>query len=73
MLGYVCEAISDSFLWPCVPAHLSLLVNIGVVYLGLEVDLGRLERVLGREVDLDAKRPLVVGWILLRRWGRRIN
>lgn len=48
-------------------ADLALLVDVGVVDLGLEGDLGGLEGVVGREVELDQKRPLVVGGLALGR------
>jgi len=41
--------------------HLSLLVNVGVVYFRFERYLGRLERVLCGEVNVDAESPFVVG------------
>ena len=44
---------------------LALLIYVGVVYSGLEGDLGRLERVLGGEVDLDLEGSSVVGRIVL--------
>lgn len=42
-------------------AHLALLVHVGVVDAGLEGDLGRLEGVLGRELDVDPEGALGVG------------
>lgn len=48
----------------------TLLVDVRVVDLGLEVDFRRLERVLGREVDLNSKRSLVVRRVILWREAR---
>lgn len=48
----------------------TLLVDVRVVDLGLEVDFRRLERVLGREVDLNSKRSLVVRRVILWRERR---
>lgn len=46
-------------------AHLALLVNVGVVDLGLEGDFRGLKGVLGGENDLNPKRTFVIGWIVL--------
>ena len=43
----------------------TLLVNVRMVDLGFEVYLWRLERVLGREIDFNSERSLVVGRIIL--------
>jgi hypothetical protein len=48
-------------------AHLTLLVDVRVVNACLESDLWWLERVLGRERDLDAERALVVRDIVLKQ------
>lgn len=45
-------------------AHLALLVDVGVVDLGAEQDLGGLEGVLCREVDLYPEGPFAVGGVL---------
>lgn len=47
-------------------AHLTLLINVGVVYLGLKANLRRLEGVLGRKIDLDAEGAFVVWRVVLK-------
>lgn len=47
-------------------AHLALLVYVGVVNLGLKANLGRLEGILGRKVDLDAEGAFVVWRVVLQ-------
>jgi len=46
-------------------AHLALLVDVGVVDLCLECDLGRLEGVLGGEDYFDSERAFVIRRIVL--------
>lgn len=46
-------------------AHLTLLINVGVIDLCLECDLGRLERVLGGENDFDSERTFVIRRVVL--------
>ena len=48
-------------------ADLALLVDVGVVDLGLEGDLWGLKGVLRREVDLNPEGPLVIGRIVLEQ------
>lgn len=50
-------------------AHLTLLINVGVVDLCFECDLGRLERVLGRENDFDPECTFVIGRVVLKWRG----
>lgn len=52
-------------------ADLSLLVNVGVVDLRFERDLGWFERVFCREDDLDPERPFVVWRVVL--WENKVN
>lgn len=52
-------------------ADLSLLVNVGVVDLRFECDLGWFERVFCREDDLDPERPFVIWRVVL--WERKVN
>lgn len=54
-------------------ADLTLLIDVRVVDLGTERDLGRLEWVLRREVDLYPKRTPVVWHILLRGRKRTVK
>lgn len=46
-------------------ADLALLIDVGVVDLCLEADLGRLERILCWEVDLNAEGTFIVWWVVL--------
>lgn len=47
-------------------AHLALLINVGVVDLCLECDLGRLERVLGGENDFNPECTFVIRRVVLK-------
>ena len=47
-------------------AHLALLIDVGVIDLCLECDLGRLERVLGGENDFDSERTFVIRRVVLK-------
>ena len=46
-------------------AHLPLLVDVGVVDLCLERDLGGLEGILGRKDDFDPERSFVIRRVVL--------
>lgn len=47
-------------------AHLALLIDVGVVDLCLECDLGRLERVLGGENDFNPECTFVIRRVVLK-------
>lgn len=53
--------------------HLALFIYVGVVDLGLECDLGRLERVLCRKHYLNLECSSAVRWVLLGVGTRRVS